>query len=70
MHCTCSNFSVLQMRRMQCRVMEHAARAAAVQATACAAASHAAHAELASMHSAAQSEATALNEAKIAYLTT
>ena len=48
-------------------VVEHAARAAAVQATARAAASQAARAELASMRSAAQSEATVLNEAEIAY---
>ena len=41
--------------------MHAAARAAAAQAV---------HAELASMRSAAQSEATALNEAEIAYLTT
>jgi len=51
----------------QRRVVEHAARAAAVQATARAAASQAARAELASMRSAAQSEATVLNEAEIAY---
>ena len=43
------------------------ARAAAEQAAACAAAAQAAHAELVSMHSAAQSEATALNEAEIAH---
>ena len=54
----------------QRRVVEHAARAAAVQATARAAASQAARAELASMRSAAQSEATALNEAEITYFTT
>ena len=43
---------------------------AAEQAAARAARAQAAHAELASMRSAAQSEATALNEAKIAHFTT
>ena len=49
---------------------EYAAKVAAKQAAACAAAAQAAHAELVLMCSVAQSEATALNEAEIAYLTT
>ena len=49
---------------------EYAAKVAAEQAAARAAAGQAAHAELASMRSAAQSEATALNEAMIAHFTT
>ena len=49
---------------------EHAARVAAEQAVARAARAQAAHAELASMRSAAQSEATALNEAEITHFTT
>ena len=49
---------------------EYAAKVVAEQAAARAARSQAAHAELASMRSAAQSEATALNEAEIAHFTT
>ena len=47
---------------------EYAARVAAEQAAAPAAKAQAAHAELASMRSAVQSEATALNEAEIVRL--
>ena len=52
------------------RLQEYLARLVAEQAAARAARSQAARAELASMRSAAQSEATALNEAEIAELTT
>ena len=49
---------------------EYAARVVAEQAAARTARAQAAHAELASMRSAAQSKATALNEAEIAHFTT
>jgi hypothetical protein len=63
--------AMLRLHRHAERVAaEYAARLVAEQATARAAASQAARAELASMRSAAQSEATALNEAEITYLTT
>ena len=65
--------SVVHIRHLQhaARVAaEHTARVTAEQAAACATAAQAARAELASMRSAAQSEATALNEAEIAHFTT
>ena len=54
----------------ECRQAESAARVAAVHAAVRTASAQAVHAELVSMHSAAQGEATALNEAEITYLTT
>ena len=62
--------SVVHIRHLQhaARVAaEHTARVTAEQAAACATAAQAARAELASMRSAAQSEATTLNEAEIAH---
>ena len=57
----------LAAAEVQHKVVEHAARAAAEQAAVCAAAAQAVCTELASMHSTAQSEATALNEAEIVH---